>query len=353
MPHNPILQPIIQLEKQAMAELGNATEVSELESWRISYLGRKGQLTSILRKVSKASKEDRAALGKAANQLKGKLQECLAERETAIKNFDYNQLTKKINHLDATLPGRPLPKGALHPTTQIIRDISKVFETLGFKWVEGPEVESDYYNFQKLNIPLHHPARDMWNSLWIENEANPNSHSTLLRTHTSPMQIRIMETHEPPIRVIVPGKTYRYEATDATHEWQFCQIEGLAIDKDVTFADLKGTLEIFAKRIFGEKRRARFRCDFFPFVEPGAEMSIDCFKCEGKGCRVCGLSGWIEIMGAGMVHPKVLRGVGYDPEKYSGFAFGMGVERIAMLKHGIEDVRDFYANDLNFIKQLS
>jgi len=350
MQTNSTPKPIIELEQQALSELANATQETDLENWRISYLGRKGKVTLVLRSVSTAPEKQRAALGKAANQLKAKLLKSLDEREKAIQNLNDVGNKKDAFDIDITLPGRPVRKGALHPTTQIIRDISKVFDSLGFKWVEGPEVESDSYNFQKLNIPIDHPARDMWNSLWIENKANSNS--TLLRTHTSPMQIRIMETHTPPIRVIVPGKTYRYEATDATHEWQFAQIEGLAIDRNITFADLKGTLEIFAKRIFGEKRRARFRCDFFPFVEPGAEMSIDCFKCEGKGCRVCGFSGWIEIMGAGMVHPKVLRGVGYDPEEYSGFAFGMGAERIAMLKHSIEDVRDFYANDLDFIKQL-
>jgi phenylalanyl-tRNA synthetase alpha chain len=224
---------------------------------------------------------------------------------------------------------------------------------MGFQTIEGPEVELDKYNFQKLNIPEEHPARDMWNSLWIDRELPDGSRPLLLRTHTSPMQIRTMESQSPPVRVVVPGKTYRYEATDATHEWQFCQIEGLAVDKDITFANLKATLEEFARRIFGDKRKARFRCDFFPFVEPGAEVSIDCFKCEGDGCRVCGNTGWIEIMGAGMVHPKVLAGVGYDPEIYSGFAWGMGAERIAMLKHGIDDIRHFYSNDMKFLKQFS
>ena len=278
MTDNPTLKPVIELEEHALSDLANANHETDLENWRIDYLGRKGKLTSVLRSVSTAPQEQRAVLGKAANQLKIKLQMCLVQREKEIHNIEHTEFSKDTPDIDVTLPGRPISKGALHPTTQIIRDISKVFGTLGFQWVEGPEVESDSYNFQKLNIPIDHPARDMWNSLWIENRRDANSHSTLLRTHTSPMQIRIMENHNPPIRVIVPGKTYRYEATDATHEWQFAQIEGLAIDRDVTFADLKGTLEIFAKRIFGEKRRARFRCDFFPFVEPGAEMSIDCFK---------------------------------------------------------------------------
>ena len=224
---------------------------------------------------------------------------------------------------------------------------------MGFRVVEGPEVELDTYNFQKLNIPADHPARDMWNSLWVDYPNDPDLRPFLLRTHTSPMQIRVMEQETPPIRVIVPGKAFRYEATDATHEWQFTQIEGLAIDKGIGFADLKGTLDAFAKSIFGETRKTRFRCDFFPFVEPGAEMSIDCFKCDGEGCRVCSHTGWIEILGAGMVHPEVLRGVGYDPNIYSGFAFGMGAERIAMLRQGIDDIRHFYANDLRFLKQFS
>ena len=224
---------------------------------------------------------------------------------------------------------------------------------MGFQVLEGPEVELDEYNFQKLNIPDHHPARDMWNSLWIEGDSTESISRLLLRTHTSPMQIRVMESTEPPIRVLVPGKAYRYEATDATHEWQFCQIEGLAVDKNITFANLKATLEDFARQIFGSRRKSRFRCDFFPFVEPGAEMSIDCFKCDGAGCKVCGNTGWIEIMGAGMVHPEVLKGVGYDPDVYSGFAFGMGAERISMLKHGIDDIRHFYSNDIRFLDQFS
>ena len=253
--------------------------------------------------------------------------------------------------VDITLPARKSLAGTYHPTTRIVNEIAQVFSSMGFDIAEGPEVETDEYNFQKLNIPSDHPARDMWNSLWVKEDNDTDSTSLLMRTHTSPMQIRIMENMEPPVRVIVPGKTYRYEATDATHYWQLCQIEVLAVAEDIPFANLKATVAEFARRIFGDKRKARFRCDFFPFVEPGAEVSIDCFKCEGEGCRVCGNTGWIEIMGAGMVHPKVLKGVGYDPKKYSGFAFGMGAERIAMLKEGIDDVRLFYSNDLRFLKQ--
>ncbi len=225
---------------------------------------------------------------------------------------------------------------------------------MGFSVVEGPEVEWDRYNFEMLNIPPGHPARDMWNTLWVDYRDEAGQQPMLLRTHTSPMQARVMEQAQPPIRVIVPGKCYRYEATDATHEWHFYQVEGLAVDQGITFADLKGTLYEFAKRLFGADRRVRFRCDYFPFVEPGVDMSIDCFACQGggDGCRICRDSGWIEIMGAGMVHPQVLSGVGYDPAKYTGFAFGLGPERIAMLKYGIDDIRHFYTNDLRFLRQF-
>ena len=250
------------------------------------------------------------------------------------------------------MPGQPMANGKLHPSTKIIREICDSFISMGFQVVEGPEVEWDYYNFEALNIPKDHPARDMWDTLWIDHKNSAGDYPMLLRTHTSPMQARIMETSQPPIRVLVPGKCYRYEATDATHESQFHQIEGLAIDEGITFAHLKGTLYEFARRIFGVERNVRFRCDYFPFVEPGVEMAIDCFACNGHGCRICKDTGWIEIMGAGMVHPKVLKAAGYDAEKYTGFAFGMGPERIAMLKYGIDDIRLFFANDVRFLRQF-
>jgi len=223
---------------------------------------------------------------------------------------------------------------------------------MGFEVVEGPEVETDYYNFEALNIPRDHPARDMWDTLWIDYLDEGGQRPFLLRTHTSPMQIRFMQEHRPPIRVIMPGKCYRYEAIDATHESMFFQVEGLAVDRGITMAHLKGTLYEFARRLFGADRRVRFRCDYFPFVEPGVEMAIDCFVCRGEGCRVCREEGWIEILGAGMVHPDVLRRVGYDPDIYTGFAFGIGLERIPMLKYGIDDIRLFYSNDLRFLEQF-
>jgi len=233
-----------------------------------------------------------------------------------------------------------------------VREIASAFASMGFSVVEGPEVEWDYYNFEALNIPAGHPARDMWDTLWLDYETADKQRPMLMRTHTSPMQVRYMENHKPPVRVIVPGKVYRNEATDATHEWHFQQVEGLAVDEGVTFADLKGTLFELARRLFGVERKVRFRCDYFPFVEPGAEMAVDCFICNGKGCGVCKGTGWIEIMGAGMVHPKVLERVGVDSKRYTGYAFGMGVERIAMLKYGIDDIRLFYSNDLRFLKQF-
>jgi len=242
--------------------------------------------------------------------------------------------------------------GRLHPTTQILREVCRICAAMGFEVVEGPEVETDYYNFEALNIPRDHPARDMWDTLWIDYLDEGGQRPFLLRTHTSPMQIRFMQEHRPPIRVIMPGKCYRYEAIDATHESMFFQVEGLAVDRGITMAHLKGTLYEFARRLFGADRRVRFRCDYFPFVEPGVEMAIDCFVCRGEGCRVCREEGWIEILGAGMVHPDVLRRVGYDPDIYTGFAFGIGLERIPMLKYGIDDIRLFYSNDLRFLEQF-
>jgi phenylalanyl-tRNA synthetase alpha chain len=252
--------------------------------------------------------------------------------------------------LDVTLPGRPIPAGRLHPTTQILNEICDIFRNMGFQVVEGPDVEWDYYNFEALNIPQHHPARDMFATMWID--TGMGGKARLLRTHTSPMQIRLMEKERPPIRTIVPGRIYRYEATDSTHESIFYQVEGLAVDKGITMGDLKGTLFDFCHCLFGEERKVRFRCDYFPFVEPGVEVAIGCSACQGAGCRLCSHSGWLEILGAGMVHPDVLARVNIDPKIYSGFAFGLGVERIAMLRYGIDHIRLFYSNDLRFLKQF-
>ena len=339
-----------EIRAEALQALKSATSEEVLEDLRVAYLGRRGSLTQVLRGLGALEPEARRETGAAANELKGVLEETLEARRQALADEKLADLADR-EQIDVTLPGWPQPRGGLHPTTRIVREILDAFVSMGFSVVEGPEVEWDRYNFEALNIPKDHPARDIWDTLWVDYTDENGDRPMLLRTHTSPMQARIMEGMEPPVRVVVPGKCYRYEATDATHEWHFYQVEGLAVDRGVTFANLKGTLYEFARRIFGEDRRIRFRCDYFPFVEPGVDMSIDCFQCGGDGCRICSHTGWIEIMGAGMVHPNVLRGVGYDPSIYTGFAFGMGPERIAMLKHGIDDVRHFYANDLRFLHE--
>ena len=339
------------VRSEAFRDLEAVAGPEELDRWRTSYLGRSGALTIILRGLASLSPEDRRSVGAEANRTKGILEEAYAGRRRELAEARLADAAQQ-EQIDVTLPGWPLPRGGLHPSTRTIREVCGIFATMGFQTMEGPEVEWDHYNFEMLNIPKGHPARDMFNTMWIDYADENGDYPMLLRTHTSPMQARIMESTRPPIRVVVPGKCFRYEATDATHEWHFHQIEGLAVDRGITFADLKGTLFEFARRYFGEERRVRFRCDYFPFVEPGVDMAIDCFKCGGEGCRVCGDTGWIEILGAGMVHPKVLEGVGYDPKVYTGFAFGMGPERVAMLKHGIDDVRLFFANDLRFLRQF-
>ena len=346
-------QSIESLTQAALDELATVDNPESLEQWRVAYLGRRGSLTTILRGLSQLDLEQRRQLGALGNRAKNELEQRLDQRVEEI-NQAHLALAASHDSLDVTLPGRPIAAGRLHPTTRIIREITRAFVSMGFSVVEGPEVEWDRYNFEMLNIPQGHPARDMWNTLWVDYRDEAGQRPMLLRTHTSPMQARVMEQSQPPIRVIIPGKCYRYEATDATHEWHFYQVEGLAVDEGITFADLKGTLYDFAKRLFGAERKVRFRCDYFPFVEPGVDMSIDCFACQGsgEGCRICRDSGWIEIMGAGMVHPQVLAGVGYDPAKYTGFAFGLGPERIAMLKYGIDDIRHFYTNDLRFLRQF-
>ncbi len=346
-----MLEALEELKIAALDELKNVNDLKELDACRVKYLGRKGSLTQKLRSVSELPAEQRPEAGATANRLKLLLEESLAAKQEALKNA---QLQRKLEEerIDVTLPGRPIRLGRLHPTTQILRETSSIFTSMGFEVVEGPEVETDYYNFEALNIPRGHPARDMWDTLWVDYTNEKGERPMLMRTHTSPMQIRFMERRKPPIRVIMPGKVYRYEAIDATHESMFYQIEGLAVDKGITMADLKGTLYEFARRLFGQDRRVRFRCDYFPFVEPGVEIAIDCFICKGEGCRVCKNEGWIEILGAGMVHPDVLRRVDCDPEIYTGFAFGMGLERIPMLKYGIDDIRLFYSNDLRFLEQF-
>ncbi|HEX76409.1 MAG TPA: phenylalanine--tRNA ligase subunit alpha [Dehalococcoidia bacterium] len=345
-----VLNQIEELASRAFDELGKVTNSRELEAWRVHYLGRKSNLTQILRSLATLPLGERCGVGARANEVKEAFEASLAEKKKSLEQG--LPLSLQRESLDVTLPGQQVLLGRLHPTTQILDEICDIFSGMGFQVVEGPEAEWEYYNFEALNMPVDHPARDMFATLWIDFETEAGDRPMLLRTHTSPVQIRVMEKSHPPIRVIAPGRVYRYEATDATHEWMFYQVEGLAVDKNITLADLKGTLFEFARRLFGGGRKVRFRCDYFPFVEPGVEVAIDCLVCGGAGCRLCGNSGWIEILGAGMVHPEVLRRVDIDPEVYSGFAFGMGVERIPMLRYGIDDIRLFYSNDLRFLRQF-
>lgn len=334
---------------EALDDLNRIGELRELESWRVRYLGKKSRLTQILRSLATLPFEERRLVGSQANEIKVSLQANLVQKKEFLEE---TYLASSLEHerLDVTLPGRPISIGRLHPITQTLEQICDTFENMGFQVFEGPDVEWNYYNFEALNIPQDHPARDMFATLWIDPEMGGKAR--LLRTHTSPMQIRIMEEKRPPIRAVVPGRSYRYEATDATHESMFYQVEGFAVDKGITLADLKGTLFEFCRCLFGEKRKVRFRCDYFPFVEPGVEVAIECLACNGVGCRLCGYTGWIEILGAGMVHPEVLKRGNIDPETYTGFAFGLGVERIPMLRYGIDDIRLFYNNDLRFLKQF-
>lgn len=331
---------------QALDEAAAAADASAaLEAWRLRYLSSRGELTLLMRTIGQRPPEQRKAFGTAVQSMQSRLLDAYQRANTAEAA---RALQRRLQReaFDVTMPGRERRAGNQHPITRALEDILAAFANLGFQAVDGPEVEWDYYNFQALNIPKDHPARDMWDTLWIDEER-------LLRTHTSPMQVRTMLKQAPPLRIIVPGRAYRYENIDATHESQFSQVEGLLVDERSTFADLKGVLTDVARQLFGAARQTRFRCDYFPFVEPGAEMAIDCFVCEGKNpnCRICHGGGWLEILGAGMVHPRVLQHGGVDPDRYSGFAFGMGLERIAMLKYGIEDIRLFYQNDLRVLRQ--
>ena len=345
-----VLNQLEELASRGSDELGEVTTLEELETWRVRYLGRKSSLIQILRSLAALPLEERRVAGARANELRKALEASLAQKKATLEQR--SALSLQQQSLDVTLPGERVLLGRLHPTTQILDEICDIFRDMGFQVVEGPEVEWEYYNFEALNMPADHPARDMFATLWMDCETKAGDRPMLLRTHTSPVQIRVMEKSRPPIRIIAPGRVYRYEATDATHEWMFYQVEGLAVDRNITLADLKGTLFEFARRLFGKERKCRFRCDYFPFVEPGVEVAIDCFVCGGAGCRLCGHSGWIEIIGAGMVHPEVLRRVDIDPEVYSGFAFGMGVERIPILRYGIDDIRLFYSNDIRFLRQF-
>ncbi|GAI13617.1 unnamed protein product, partial [marine sediment metagenome] len=305
----------------------------------------------VLRSLATLPPEEKKAVGARANEVKSYLEDSLRQKEQVLRELEL-AASAEGEHIDITLPGRHLPIGRLHPITQTLYEICDIFVSMGFQVAEGPEVEWDYYNFEALNIPKEHPARDTMSTSWVDFETDSGERPMLLRTHTTSVDLRIMERMHPPLRVVIPGKVYRYEASDATHTPMFYQIDGLAVDEGITMADLKGTLYEFSRRFFGEDRKVRFRCDYFPFVEPGVEMAIECSVCSGSGCRLCGNTGWIEILGAGMTHPYVLQRAGFDPEVYTGFAFGMGIERLPMLRYGIDDIRLFYGSDLRFLRQF-
>jgi phenylalanyl-tRNA synthetase alpha chain len=341
-----MLQKLKELEKEARLKVNEAQSIEELKETRIRILGKKGELTTLLRTLSSVDPDQRPKVGSAANALRLELEKLFLGKEQLLRDASLGDKWAK-EKLDITLPGRPASLGQKHPLTLITDEIKEIFIGLGFQVAHGPEIESDYYNYEALNFPADHPARDMQDSFYITPEY-------LLRTHTSPVQIRVMEKLAPalPVRIIAPGKVFRRD-DDATHSPMFHQVEGLAVDRDITFADLKGTLLLFAREMFGPEQKIRLRPSFFPFTEPSAEVDISCIMCEGEGCRVCSDTGWLEILGAGMVHPRVLEVAGYDPKQVTGYAFGMGVERIAMLKYGIADLRLFFTNDLRFLKQFA
>ncbi len=346
-----MIKQLEELRQNALQELGSISNTKELESWRVRYLGRKSELTKVLRSLATLPPDERKAVGAYANEVKAYLEDSLRQKGQVLQEAQLGVFAKK-EAIDITLPGHPFPIGRLHPITQTLYEICDIFVSMGFQVVEGPEVEWDYYNFEALNIPEEHPSRDTMSTSWVDFVTDSGVSPMLLRTHTTSVSARIVETMQPPIRVIEPGKVYRYEASDATHTPMFHQIDGLAVDKGITMADLKGTLYEFSRRFFGEDRKVRFRCDYFPFVEPGVEMAIECSVCSGKGCRLCGNTGWIEILGAGMTHPQVLQRGGLDPKVYTSFAFGMGIDRLPMLRYGIDDIRLFYSSDLRFLRQF-
>ncbi len=335
---------LVGIRERARERIEQAGDSNALERLRIHYLGKKGEITQLLRGLGKLSPDERPVVGKLANDVKEEIQGLLEKRREELRRQE-REVRLGEEKIDVTLPGRRPRLGKLNILTQVLEEIEDIFLGMGFSIAEGPEVENDYYNFEALNIPKDHPARDMWDTMYLDG-------GLLLRTHTSPVQVRTMEKMKPPVRMICPGKCYRYEAVDVTHLFMLNHIEGLAVDEGITFADLKGVVTEFTRQMFGRKRKMRFRPSYYPFVEPGADVDMDCMVCGGKGCRVCKYSGWIEIAGSGMVHPRVLENVGYDSERYTGFAFGVGLERVAMLRYGIDNIRLFVDNDLRFIEQF-
>ncbi|MDO8500126.1 MAG: phenylalanine--tRNA ligase subunit alpha [bacterium] len=359
---------IKKIERSAKEEIPKAKTLETLEELRIQFLGReRGALTLILRGLKNLPPKERAKTGEAANYLRQKIETLFEKRNAELKR-DVSESVLIKEQLDVTRPGIHQPKGHLHPYTKVLREITRIFESMGFGVVEGPEVETEYYNFDALNIPANHPARNLWDTFWLKqsrkaelfarsdlprkSDLGLSGSRLLLRTHTSPVQVRFMEKHNPPFRIIAPGRVFRYEATDASHEFQFYQIEGLMVDKDVSIANFKAVIEEFFSRLFATRVKTRLRPSYFPFVEPGFEVDISCVVCGQKGCSACKKMGWLEIAGAGMVHPNVFKAVGYNPKNVRGFAFGMGLDRIVMMKYKIPDIRLFHSGDLRFLKQF-
>lgn len=332
------------IQTQIESDLASLTSLTSLEEVRVKYLGRKGLLAELTGLIPSLPVEQRGPFGQEVNALKNKLSNLIEEKESSLKN---NASVTNKENLDVGMPGIAQELGSIHPITRIIDEICAIFNRMGFSVVQGPEIETEYNNFTGLNIPLEHPSRDAFDTFYLKNYPE-----LLLRSHTSPVQVRAMKEHKPPLAIVVPGRVYRPDAVDASHLFMFHQVEGFIVDENIKFSDLKGTLELFAKSVFGQEIKMRFRPHFFPFTEPSAEVDISCIICKGKGCSVCGRKGWLEILGAGMIHPNVFKYVGYNPKQYTGFAFGMGVERIAMLKYGINDIRLFFENDLRFLKQF-
>ena len=328
------------IKTQIDSEIQNVSSTQSLEEFRLRYLGRKGVLAQLTSQIPSLPQEERAASGQQVNALKNKILSLVDEKQKSIAG---GSIQHGAGICDISMPGIAQDLGRLHPITQVIDEICTIFNRMGFSVVEGPDIETEFNNFTGLNIPLEHPSRDAFDTFYLKGKDK-----LLLRSHTSPVQIRVMKSRKPPLAVVVPGRVYRPDATDASHSFMFHQIEGFMVDKNIRFSDLKGVLELIAKAVFGQDIKMRFRPHFFPFTEPSAEVDISCIICKGKGCSVCGRKGWLEILGSGMIHPNVFKHVGYDPKKYTGFAFGMGIERIAMLKFGIDDIRLFFENDLRF-----
>lgn len=349
------------IQDQIDSQIQNINSAKDLQEFRVKYLGRKGIITQLTSAIPALSVQERAAFGQEVNALKKQINSLIEEKQ---KSFLIKSAQSTVSQVDITLPGIAQDLGRLHPITQIIDQVCSIFIQMGFSVVEGPEIETEYNNFTGLNIPLEHPSRDMFDTFYIGSPVTSHQSPVktgdrrqatgglLLRSHTSPVQIRVMQSRKPPLAVVVPGRVFRPDAVDASHSFMFHQIEGFVVDKDIRFSDLKGALEVFAKGVFGEDTKMRFRPHFFPFTEPSAEVDISCIICKGRGCSVCGKKGWLEILGSGMIHPNVFKHVGYNPKMYTGFAFGMGIERIAMLKYGINDIRLFFENDLRFLNQF-